>query len=358
MWWLAMRLVPLATVTVFLSSAPTARTWWLRRADEGDRRRGVAPGPAQHLHRLARGPGPHHRVVAADVDGPVVGEDGVDHRAQAGEGVGVVVGDGLVGQVAAGHHQGPAEAVEQEGVERGVGQHEAQLGQAGGDAGGAGRSRPGGGRGRSGAGATPAPPRPPALRWATRRASSRSRTITANGLSSRALRRRSSATASGVAGVDGQVVAAQALDGQDSSRRQQGHRLVEGVVGLGHEVAVGREQGELGAADRAAHRLGVEAAVGGVGVLGPAVVAQDEAGHGGRRPVVGDRRDDRVPGPAVGAVDERVAEAAVGGVEHLPGAVGAGGHVDAHRHRRRPLHPAVDDGEGRRARAARRPARR
>ncbi len=27
MWWLAMRLVPLATVTVFFSSAPTARTW-------------------------------------------------------------------------------------------------------------------------------------------------------------------------------------------------------------------------------------------------------------------------------------------------------------------------------------------
>ena len=154
----------------------------------------------------------------------------------------------------------------------------------------------------------------------------------------------------GVGGVDGQVVAAEALDGQDPALGQQGHRLVEGVVGLGQQAAVGGEQGELGAADRAGDGLGVEPAVGGVGVLGPAVGAHDEAGHGGRLPVVGDRPDDRVAGPAVGAVDERVAVAAVGGVEQLALAVGAGGDVDADRHRRRPLGPAVVDVEPRRAR--------
>ena len=76
-------------------------------------------------------------------------------------------------------------------------------------------------------------------------------------------------------------------------------------------------------------RLGVEAAVARVLVLGPAALAHLEAGHRRQRPVVGDAADDREARAAVGAVGERVAVAAVGGVEELGQAVGAGGEVRA-----------------------------
>ena len=61
---------PLATDTVFLSSAPTARTW--RRAAHGQVQGlgRVAARPAHHLRAAPHRP--HHRVVAADVDGAVV----------------------------------------------------------------------------------------------------------------------------------------------------------------------------------------------------------------------------------------------------------------------------------------------
>ena len=52
-------------------------------------------------------------------------------------------------------------------------------------------------------------------------------------------------------------------------------------------------------------------------VLGPAGARTLEARHRRQRPVVGDAAHDREPRPAVRAVDERVAVAAVGGVEEL-----------------------------------------
>ncbi|CAN5655159.1 hypothetical protein BH20ACT2_BH20ACT2_15920 [soil metagenome] len=69
-----------------------------------------APRSAQHLGtgpggQAGTGNGSHDRVVAANVDGPVVGEDGVDQRAEAGAGVVVLVSDGLVAHVAAGQQQ-------------------------------------------------------------------------------------------------------------------------------------------------------------------------------------------------------------------------------------------------------------
>ena len=68
----------------------------------------------------------------------------------------------------------------------------------------------------------------------------------------------------------------------------------------------------------------MEPAVGGVVVLGRARRAHGERGHGGERPVVGHVPDDGEPRAAVGAVDERVAVAAVVRVGELAQAVGAG----------------------------------
>ena len=76
-------------------------------------------------------------------------------------------------------------------------------------------------------------------------------------------------------------------------------------------------QAHAGAALRACVRLRVEAAVGGVLVLRPARRAHREAGHRRPWPVVGHAAHDREARPAVRAVDERVAVAAVSRVEQL-----------------------------------------
>ena len=119
-----------------------------------------------------------------------------------------------------------------------------------------------------------------------------------------------------VPGVDGQVVAAEALDREHPARpaagrprRRAGHRPVRSRR-ASHEP-------EPRPARRAAHGLGVEPAVGRIVVLGRARGAHGEAAHRRQRPVVGHVPHDREPRPAVGAVDERVAEPAVGRVGQL-----------------------------------------
>ncbi|CAN5655019.1 hypothetical protein BH20ACT2_BH20ACT2_15910 [soil metagenome] len=140
-----------------------------------------------------------------------------------------------------------------------------------------------------------------------------------------------------VGGVHRQVVATEAFDGQDPPGAQRGHGGLQGgltvpVLQAVVEAVVEGEQPQLGAAVTAGVGLGVEAAVAGVVVLLLAPIAHHEAGHGGGGPVVGDGGDDGVPGTAVGAVGERVAEAAVRRVVDLCQARRAGGRVDAHRH--------------------------
>ena len=102
-----------------------------RRGVEGQRQRlrRVAARPTQQLDPAAGGTG--DRVVAADVDRAVVGQQAGDHRAEAVDGVGVVVGDRFVAEVAARHHQRPADTVEQQVVQRAVGQHHAELRETG-----------------------------------------------------------------------------------------------------------------------------------------------------------------------------------------------------------------------------------
>ncbi len=94
-------------------------------AGHGERLRHVTPGAAQH--GLPAAERADHRVVGPDMDRPVVGEEHVRDAAQPGQGVLVPVGDRLVGDVAAGQHHRSAEVAEQQMVQRGVGQHHAQL---------------------------------------------------------------------------------------------------------------------------------------------------------------------------------------------------------------------------------------
>ena len=87
--------------------APRARRTWVR------------PSPR----------GAHDRVVAPDVDRPVVAEHAVDEAGEADARIVVRVGDGLVAEVAARHHQGSADARQEQVVQRRVREEEAEVGQ-------------------------------------------------------------------------------------------------------------------------------------------------------------------------------------------------------------------------------------
>ena len=93
-------------------------------------------------------------------------------------------------------------------------------------------------------------------------------------------------------------------------------------------LAVGApRQRKVWAAFEARVRLRVEAAVERVGVFGGATLAHGEILHGRARAIVGQRVDDREARPAIGTVDEGIAEAAVVRVEKLRRAVVAGGQI-------------------------------
>ena len=103
----------------------------------------------------------------------------------------------------------------------------------------------------------------------------------------------------------GEVVAAEALDGDDLTgaqrrrrRRRSAHRARGPHAGQHTGWAWNRRSA-------------------GILVLGPARRAHGEAGHRRVGPVVRDGRHDRVPRPAVRAVRERVPEPPVGRIEQL-----------------------------------------
>ena len=180
-------------------------------------------------------------------------------------------------------------------------------------------------------------------------AASRSGTITANGLSSRALRRRSSATAaSSVASTarwkppipftptippprSASTAAARAASPRAVAPPPSPRRVHESW------------------GPHAGHALGWawNRRSDGVVVLGLARRAHREAGHRRGGPVVGHGADDRVPGTAVRAVGERVAVAAVGRVVDLGQARRTGGGVDADRRRGRRRRGTGEDREAR-----------
>ena len=145
--------------------------------------------------------------------------------------------------------------------------------------------------------------------------------ISANGLSSRCLRARSARDRSLVVRAAGEVEAAEALDRDDRAVAQR-HAAARRVAGSCEPAS--RTSSAPRPAGRAGVRLGVEAAVAGSSYSARQRRAHREARHRRQRPVVGDAADDREPRAAVRAVDERVAVAAVGGVEQLAQAVVAG----------------------------------
>ena len=147
--------------------------------------------------------------------------------------------------------------------------------------------------------------------------------------------------------VHRQVIAAHALDGEHLSAPQQASRRRQRLPG---QQRSGRgQQPQPGPAGRAADRLRVKPAVGGILVFRRAARAHGEARHRGQRPVVGHVPDNREPRPAVGAVDERVAEPAVGRIGEFPQAVIAGGGIGRDQGGALPGRVALGDGEPRRS---------
>ena len=173
------------------------------------------------------------------------------------------------------------------------------------------------------------------------RAHARSRAINANGLSSRCLRARSSATAASLSArhatwkPPSPLIATIAPASSARAAASMPSRPRRGRAGQPHH----------GTALGAGVRLRVKAAVARVLVLAPARRAHREGRHRRIRPVVRDVTHDREARPAVRAVRERVAKAAVRGVEQLGEAVRARGGVRRDRRLRLAAARALADRE-------------
>ncbi|CAM5687589.1 hypothetical protein SAFG77S_04908 [Streptomyces afghaniensis] len=304
------------------------------RRDRQPQRAGhIPPGPAQHLLG-AVGAHPQQGVVTGRGDGPVVGEPRVGQPGEPDQCLVVVRDDRFAGTVAAGHDQHArsrriAGQAEQQGVQGRVGQHDAEVGAAGTHAGREARparpsaeqddGAPGAGEGgQFGRGEHGDPPDGVQVR-----AHHRER------LAAACLAAAQRLDGPRVGRVARQVVAAEALDGDDPPGGQQctcRHQGV-GVPRRADIAAGGGHQAQPRTAAGAGHGLGVEAAVEGIAVLPGAVGAHREAGHGGDRPVVRHARGDGEAGPAVGAGDERVPVPAAGRIGQVPQTVRAGRRV-------------------------------
>ena len=282
-----------------------------------------APGPAQG-NGLIGSQGADHRIVARDVDVPVVQQKGVRQGGQIGAGGFIGVRQGLFAEIAAGHHQGRGGLVQEQQVQRGIGQHQAQVLVARGHV-----------RGKrtilalSGQDDGPFPgQQQPALRLAQVAELLGFGQVPDHhreGLGHPAL-----ALAQGrhrliLAGVRRQMKAPQALDRHDLAVSEQPGRGLQGACGQGLPTRF--LQPEVGAADRAGGGLGVEAPVFRVLILGPAGVAHGKDRHGGVAAVVGDRLDNGEAGAAIGAIGKRILIAAVTGVQDFSEAGVAGGDV-------------------------------
>ena len=127
--------------------------------------------------------------------------------------------------------------------------------------------------------------------------------------------------------IAGQVVAAEAFDGDDVPGPQPGHGLMQRVDRV--DLALGRLGAQRWAAGWAGIRLGVEAPVLGVTVFAFAFGTHHEGGHAGARTVVGQCADDGKTRPAVGAVGKRVVPAPVARIAQFGQAGSAGGGVGA-----------------------------
>lgn len=129
-----------------------------------------------------------------------------------------------------------------------------------------------------------------------------------------------------VARGDGELVAAEALHGDDAAVCEPSRGRPEGCVPGGDTLAF-LDEDHPWPARRAGVGLGVEPAVCRIVVLGATRVAHRERVHRRAAAVVGDAANDREPRSAIDAVDERIAPATVLGVEELAQACAARGGV-------------------------------
>ncbi len=123
------------------------------------------------------------------------------------------------------------------------------------------------------------------------------------------------------------MVASQPLDSEDVTATEGLCRPRNGRARACQQRAFGVEVVVARPAAGAGHRLGVEAPVQGITILVGTISAERVGRHGGVGAIVGQRRNDRVAGPTVGAVDEGVEVARVLRIEELSQAVRADGEV-------------------------------
>lgn len=138
----------------------------------------------------------------------------------------------------------------------------------------------------------------------------------------------------GVRRIAGEVVAAEALDGDDLAATQARQGFGDGIVD-DQQAALRVAQREARTTFRAGVRLRMETPIRRIVVFAPAVRTHGEGRHAGVRPVVGQVARQGVARAAVRAVDEGMAPAPVGGIEQLGEAVRAGGGIRRHRGIRR-----------------------
>ncbi len=276
------------------------------------------------LGLAAAGEGTHHGVVTAGVDVAVVHQESICEGSEALPRFLVMGGNGLLAEVAAGHHQGGRETLlffEQQVMQGGVGEHHAEGVLAGSNLRHNFRSRQalqddnralfGGEQFRFNIahGAEPA-------------GGFKVRHHDGKGFFDAQFPFAQGGHCLRVGGITGQVEAPEAFDRQGSPVFEQLARLPDGSFFFLRSFSV-YFQPDMRAAGGAGDRLGMEAAVQRVVVFVMAVGAHLEGSHSGLRSVVGDVFDDGEARAAVGAVDEGVAVTAVGGVEELAQAVRA-----------------------------------
>jgi hypothetical protein len=325
--------------------------------EDGQRREAASPTEDAGLP-----PHPdHHAVVGVAGDGAVVDQKSVGDAGQPLEGLPLVGADGLVGQVAAGGHHGEVQLPQQQMVQRRVGEHHPQVGVPGGHVRGHRGSGPAGEQHDGGL-------RPGEQRLDLRRGlAHRANLIEVPGHQGEGL------VAAGLAGsqprdgllvprVDHEVESPQPFDGHDLARAQSGRCPAQRRVPPGDPAVFPHLKGEVRvvlpiriggglprveregrAAARTRVGLGVEPAVQRVLILRLAVRAHAEPAHGGVRPVVGQGLHDGPARSAIGAVGERIAIAAIGGVQDLGEAARACGDIREDQDRFLPFPLAVAD---------------
>src|SRR5215467_12802785 len=284
--------------------------------DQRDRHRDVAPRTAQDERSAVDASG--YRVVTAQFDRPIVNQEDIRNAAQPGHGVAVLVCDGLVAAVAAGHDERTIDPLEEHVLERRVRQHQAEMVEsrrysvckhlaAGNRC--ALQNHDGPSHGLK------------QVRLGVRDDAELPRDLEALHHQRQRLRISRLPAPEFVhhfwrGRVAGQMIATESLERDDAAGPQRGHSFLKGVARL-QCPAIGVEEGKRGAARRTGDWLGMETAIADALVLRPTGSAHREGRHGRALAVVWQRPNDRVARSARSAVEEWVAATSSGGIVHF-----------------------------------------